>query len=104
MLDLKDIQIIRQLQKDARCTLKELADKINFTSMGAKKRLDKLLKNKIVKTSALLNIEKLKFIPVVVFIEAISGEVIRKILSQFKDCPRIIKFFTTIGGDYNLIA
>jgi len=103
MIDHIDHKIISMLQIDGRATLKKLSEKIGYTSMGVKKRLDKLLKERVIKISALININKLKCIPVMIFIEAESGEVIRGILKKFSDCPRIICFFTAIG-EYNLIA
>ncbi len=103
MIDFIDQEIISMLQADGRATLKEMAEKIGYTSMGVKKRLDKLLKQKLVKVSALVNVDKFQCIPVIIFIEAESGDVIRRILHRFAECPRIVRFFTIIG-EFNLVA
>ncbi len=103
MIDEVDYKIMKTLYVNGRATLRELAEVIGYTSMGAKKRLDRLINNEIISIRALVNAEKLSVIPVIIFIEAVSGDVIRKIISKFKDCPRLVNFFTTIGR-YNLIA
>lgn len=55
-LDEVDQKIILQLQLDGRTTYKELSRIIGYTSMGVKKRVEKLLEQDIIKVSALLNI------------------------------------------------
>jgi DNA-binding Lrp family transcriptional regulator len=42
-MDYVDRKIISQLQSDGRATLEELAEQVGFTSMGVKKRLQKLI-------------------------------------------------------------
>jgi DNA-binding Lrp family transcriptional regulator len=60
-LDDVDLKIITQLQLDGRTTLQDLAKIIGYTSMGTKKRLEKLLKNETIKISALINPSAQKF-------------------------------------------
>jgi DNA-binding Lrp family transcriptional regulator len=102
-LDEIDKKIIAQLQGDGRTTLQELSKSIGFTSMGTKKRLEKLLKNGTIKISALINPSTLKLHPAIVMLEMESAEAMQDLLDRFKDCPRVIQIFKTIGG-YNLIA
>ena len=102
-MDEIDRKIISQLQLDGRTTLHELAKTIGFTSMGTKKRLEKLLKNGIIKFSALISPSALKLHPAIVMLEMESAEAMQELLDRFKDCPRVIQIFKTIGG-YNLIA
>jgi DNA-binding Lrp family transcriptional regulator len=54
-LDEVDKKLISRLQEDRRTKLQDLAKIIGYTSMGTKKRLDKLLKNDTIKMSALIN-------------------------------------------------
>jgi len=54
-LDDIDWKLITELQSNGRKTFKELGDKIGYTSLGAKKRVEKLLKRKIINISALVN-------------------------------------------------
>ncbi len=91
------------LQVDGRTTLQDIAKNIGLTSMGTKKRLDKLLKNGTIKVSALINPNALKLHPAIVMLEMESAEAMQQLLDRFEECPRIIQIFKTIGG-YNLIA
>jgi len=102
-LDDVDRKIISQLQLDGRTTLEELARNVGYTSMGVKKRLKKLLERHIIKISASINIEPLKLYAAIVLLEMESAEAMQKLLERFKDCPRVVHIFTTLGG-YNLIA
>jgi len=102
-LDEVDRKIISQLQQDGRTTLQDLAKTIGYTSMGAKKRLEKLLKKETIKVSALINPKALKLHPAIVLLEMESVEAMQKLIERFKDCPRVVHIFKTIGG-YNLIA
>ena len=103
MLDEIDWKIISQLQHDGRTTFEELARIVGFSSMGVKKRFDKLVEKKIIKISALLNTKQLNLQAAFVLIEIESPEAMEKLLKRFQECPRVIHIFTTLGG-YNLFA
>ena len=92
-----------QLQSDGRKTFKELGDVIGFTSLGAKKRVDKLLKKGLIHISALVNTDALNLRLALILLEIESAEAMRKIMDRYNTCPRVINFFTTMGG-FNLIA
>jgi len=102
-LDEVDRKIISQLQLDGRTTLGKLGKIVGYTSMGVKKRLNKLLQQDAIKVSALINLEQLKLSAAVVLLEMESAEAMQRLLKRFKECPRVIHIFTTLGG-YNLIA
>ena len=102
-LDQIDKKIIAQLQVDGRTTLQDLAKKTGFSSMGTKKRLERLIKNRTIKVSALINPNVLKLHPAIVMLEMESAEAMQNVLDRFEECPRIIQIFKTMGG-YNLIA
>jgi DNA-binding Lrp family transcriptional regulator len=103
MLDTIDKKIIAQLQTDGRTTLEELAKITGFTSMGTKKRLERLIKKEIIKISALINPNTLKLHPAIIMLEMESAEAMQELLNRFEECPRVIQIFKTVGG-YNLIA
>ena len=103
MLNEVDRKIISKLQQNGRTTFEELAKIVGFSSMGAKKRFDKLVEKGIIKVSTLLDIKKLGLQAAIVLMEIESSEVLEKLLKRFEDCPRIVNIFTTLGG-YNLIA
>ena len=88
-LDEIDRKIIAQLQKNGRTTLEDLSKLTKFTSMGTKKRLQKLQDRKIIKTQALL--------------EMTDTKAMQDLLNRFQMCPRVVYLFKTIGG-YNLIG
>jgi Lrp/AsnC family transcriptional regulator for asnA, asnC and gidA len=102
-LDEVDRKIISQLQQNGRTTFEELARLVGFSSMGAKKRFDRLMEKGIIKVSSLVNIKKLGLQAAIVLMEIEGSEALDKFLERFKDCPRIVNIFTTLGG-YNLIA
>ena len=102
-MDAVDRKIISQLQQNGRTTLKELSQVVGFSSMGIKKRMDKLMEKGVLKVSPLLNIKKLGLQAAFVLMEIESSEAMEKLLKRFKDCPRVVNIFKTMGG-YNLVA
>jgi DNA-binding Lrp family transcriptional regulator len=102
-LDEIDRKIIAQLQIDGRTTLQELAKAVGFTSMGIRKRLQKLLGQGAIKVSASLSPFFFKLSPAIVLLEMDSAKAMQNLIDRFQDCPRVINIFKTIGG-YNLIA
>ena len=102
-MDKIDWKLIKQLRSDGRKTYKELGEAIGFTSLGAKKRIVKLLKKNIIHISALVNTDAIDLRLALILLEIESAETMRKIIDRYSKCPRVINFFTTMGG-YNLIA
>jgi DNA-binding Lrp family transcriptional regulator len=102
-MDVVDRKIVSQLQLNGRTTFEELGKVIGYTSMGAKKRVDKLLKEGTVKVSASLNTSALNLFPAIVLLEMENAEAMHRLLARFEHCPRVVRIFTTLGG-YNLIA
>ena len=102
-MDEIDKKIISELQADGRTTLQELAKVVGFTSMGTKKRLEKLLSKGTIRVSALVNPSALRLHPAIVMLEMESAEAMQELLDRFEECPRVIQIFKTVGG-YNLIA
>jgi Lrp/AsnC family leucine-responsive transcriptional regulator len=92
-LDEIDRKIISQLQINGRTTLQDLAKIIGFSSMGTKKRVEKLLKNGTIKVSALINPSALKLHPAFVMLEMESAEAMQDLLKRFEECPRVIQIF-----------
>jgi len=102
-LDEVDRKIISQLQLNSRTTFEELGKLVGYTSMGAKKRVDRLLKEDIIEVSATLNTTSLNLFPAILLLEMESAEAMNRLLKRFEKCPRVVHIFTTLGG-YNLIA
>jgi DNA-binding Lrp family transcriptional regulator len=102
-LDDIDWKLITELQSNGRKTYKELGKKIGFTSLGAKKRVDKLLKKGIINISAFVNTDALNLCLALILLEIENAEAMRKIIERYSKCPRVLNVFTTMGG-FNLIA
>jgi DNA-binding Lrp family transcriptional regulator len=102
-LDDIDRKIISQLQHDGRTSMKKIAKSCGLSSVGTKKRVDKLLDNGLLEVSPLMNVEKLGLQAAFVLMEIKNSKAIEKLLERFRDCPRVVNIFTTMGG-YNLIA
>jgi len=102
-LDDIDKEVISRLQVNGRATLKRIGEGLGLTSMGIKKRMDKLLKQGFIKISASLNLEKLGLHAALIFLEVEDGESRRNILERFRECPRIIYIFNALSG-YNMIS
>ena len=71
--------------------------------MGAKKRVDKLVERGIISISAQVDTKQLDLHAALVLIEIEGAEAMHKLLDRFRECPRVVKIFTTLGG-YNIIA
>ena len=102
-LDRVDWKMLSELQLDGRKTFKELGEAIGFTGLGAKKRVDKLLEQGVIRIAPLFNVAMLNMSLAMILLEVESGEAMRKTIDRYRECPRVIHFFTTMGG-YNLIA
>ena len=98
-----DKKIIEQLRIDGRTSLQEISRVTGYTSMGIKKRLDKLVESGVIKITALLNATQIELYPALVFLEIETADDMRKILEKFQKCPRVVKLYTSLSG-YNLIA
>lgn len=91
------------LQLNGRATLEELAKNTGYTSMGVRKRLQRLFEQGAIKVSALLNPFYFRLFPAIVLLEMESAEAMQNLLDRFMNCPRVVQIFRTLGG-YNLIA
>ncbi|MEM2099632.1 MAG: winged helix-turn-helix transcriptional regulator [Candidatus Bathyarchaeia archaeon] len=102
-MDENNWKIITELQQNGRATLKELAEATGLSSMGTKKKLQKMISQNVIKISALINSSALALHPAVIMLEMESTDAIQNLINRFKDCPRVVHIFKTIGG-YNIIA
>jgi len=103
LIDERDRRIISSLQRDGEATLSEIAKELGISTMGVKKRVDRLERKGIVKLRALLNSEELNLKLAVIAMEVESSDALEALLRKFEECPRIVRFFITTGG-HNLFA
>ncbi len=102
-MDEVDNKIISNLQKDGRMKVAEIAEKVGYSGMGVHKRIKKLITKEAMKISADLNPFFFKLSPAIVMLEMESADTMNNLLDRFKNCPRVVKIFKTVGG-YNLVA
>jgi DNA-binding Lrp family transcriptional regulator len=102
ILDDVSHEILSELQKDGRKTFEELGKKVGYTGMAVKKRIRNLMNHDIIRVSALLNIEKMGIYAAVTMLELESTEALDHLLDRFRNCPRVVNMFTTLGS-YNTI-
>ncbi|RLE49690.1 MAG: Lrp/AsnC family transcriptional regulator [Candidatus Methanomethylicota archaeon] len=102
-LDDADKKLIRLLQQDGRATLLDLGRKLGISHVAVRKRFSKLEENKVFKVRAELNIKKLGFKAVLVFMEIEGPDVLDELRKKFERCPRIVMLSTLMGG-YNMMA
>lgn len=102
-MDEIDRKIVAQLQQNSRTTFEELSRIIGYTSMGAKKRFDKLISDGKMSTTATLNTDLYNLHPAIIFLEMEDADAMNDLLKRFEECPRVINIFKALGG-YNLIA
>jgi DNA-binding Lrp family transcriptional regulator len=102
-MDKIDWKIIKLLQSNGRKTYKDLGEAIGFTSLGAKKRVEKLLDKNLIRISALVNADALDLHLGLILLEVESAEALRTIIDRYSKCPRVINFYTIMGG-YNLFV
>jgi DNA-binding Lrp family transcriptional regulator len=102
-LDAVDWTIIRQLQTDGRTSYKALGEAVGFSGLGAKKRVEKLLARNLICPTVLVNTDALDIRLAMILLEMDSADAVRMTIERYSDCPRVLNFFSTLGG-YNLIA
>ena len=73
-MDEVDRKIVSQLQQDGRTTFEELSKIFGFSSMGVKKRFDKLVEKGIIKP----------ILPIITYVDSVS---------RFKIFPTFLVFF-----------
>jgi len=103
VMDDIDKKIVSKLLRDGRASYRELGEAVGYTIMGAKRRIEKMRSNGLIEISAGINIDALNLHAALILLELESQEALSKCLERFKECPRIVKFFTLLAG-YNLAA
>lgn len=100
-IDDVDLKILRILCQDGRRSFVEVAGEIGLSPMGIKNRVEKLLKQKILKIQGLLNIEKFYSVSAHISIEA-DEKTINSLVEKFEKSPQVYYLVKT-SGRYNLL-
>lgn len=102
MVDEKDREILRLLQKDGRMSLSQIGEKIDMSHVSVRERLKKL-KDEMLQIKPTVDFEEIGYRLTYVFVEAENDEVREEIIGIYRECPRTI-FLSKITGEYNLLA
>ncbi len=98
-----DRKILNRLRFNGRATLHELAKETQRSSTAIRKRLLKLTRSGVLRISSLLNIQHLKFHLLFIRLEVEDAAAKDAIFDRFRQCPRLISLYSTLGTD-NIIA
>ena len=102
MLDEKNKEILRLLQKDGRMSLSQIGEKIGMSHVSVRERLRKL-EDEILEIKPAVDFEELDYRLTFVFVEAENDDVREDIIKIYRDCPRTM-FISKITGEYNLLT
>lgn len=105
-IDATDLQILRELQRNARLTTKELAERVNLSTTPVFERVKRLERDGIIdRYVAVLNAEKLNQ-GFVVFCQVKMNRLGRDIAADFnrmvKDIPEVTECYN-ISGQYDYL-
>lgn len=101
-LDDVDLTILKVLFEDGRKSFVEIAKQTKLSSVGVKKRIEKLMRDNILKVQGLFNIEKVHTVSAEIGIEADSNTII-ELAERFLQSPLVYHLVRT-SGKYNLIV
>lgn len=90
ILDQRDLKIIFSLCSDGRKTITRLSKDTGLSRPTVTNRLDKLMKQNILKVKACLNIKELEFPIVIIALEIYGRELRQRLEKRLIDCPRAL--------------
>jgi len=94
-LDQLDLKIIRQLQKDGRTSLVELARRVKSTRPTVTNRLKRLIDEELITVKGGLNLGKYGFRMASVGLEVKKESSRKEIETYLTNCPRVLNIFRT---------
>lgn len=93
--------IISEMIKNGRVKYTKLAKDLGVTPAAVKERVERLIRNKIIQPTALLNMQDLFPVTAGVGIEA-DPETVKILVKKLASCPIVLKSIRT-SGNHNLI-
>jgi len=100
-LDAIDLKILRALTQDGREALADVGKKVNLSSVAVKNRLDKLLKEKVIRIEAVLNIDQFYTMCAQIYVEA-DASTIEQLIEKFQHRQEVYHL-VRVTGTYNLL-
>jgi len=101
-LDAVDLKIIQFLAQNGRESFAEIAKKLRLSSVAVKNRVDKLLKEKIIRIQGTLQIDQFYTISAQIQIEA-DAETAEQLIGKLEKCQEVYHLAKMIGH-YNLVV
>ncbi|MFQ3308586.1 MAG: DNA-binding Lrp family transcriptional regulator [Candidatus Nanohaloarchaea archaeon] len=98
MVDDSDIQIIEQLRKEGRLSLRKLAERVDISASTVSNRFNQLVKNKVIKGfKPVLNYEKLGFgLTTIIQLTTESGKM-DSVVEELKEVSYIESVYVVTG-------
>lgn len=93
--------IISEMIKDGRVTYTKLAKDIGVTPAAVKERIDRLIKNNIIRPSLLVNLHELFPVGAAIGIEA-DQDTVDRLIKKLHNSPSVLRLMRT-SGNHNLI-
>lgn len=87
--------------KDGRVKYTKLANDLGVTPAAVKERIERLIRNRIIKPTTLLNMQEMFPVTAGIGIEA-DPETVRILTSKLAPCPLVLKMIRT-SGNHNLV-
>ena len=102
-MDDTDKRLISKLHQNGRTSLSEIGEYLGMSHVAVSKRLDKLVKQNLVKISAGVNSEEIDAKILFLALETETMDVAERIKKKYAGCPRLL-MFAPVTGTYNLFA
>ncbi|RLE56314.1 MAG: hypothetical protein DRJ40_06010 [Thermoprotei archaeon] len=103
VLDDIDEALISELQKDGRLSLVDLGRRVGLRHSSVRSRLIKLVKENLIKVTALLNYKKLDLKLALVGLSVRNLEKNMSKLRNLCQCHHVVYLFQLVGGKYNVL-
>lgn len=100
-LDEVNRYIISEMIKDGRVKYTKLANDLGVTPAAVKERIDRLIKNKLIKPTVLVNIQELYPVGAAIGIEG-DQDTIESLIKRLSSMPNALRV-TRASGNHNLI-
>ena len=101
-LDALDLKIIQHLSQNGREALADIGKKVHLSSVAVKNRLDKLLKEKVIRIEARLNLDQFFTMSAQVYVEG-DRKTIDALIEKFEKHQEVYAL-VRVTGIYNLFV
>lgn len=101
-LDAIDLKILQSLAEDGRVPLADVGKKVKLSSVAVRNRLDKLLKEKVIRVEAGLNIDQFYTMCAQIYIET-DEKTVEDLVEKFEKRQEVF-LLVRVTGMYNLLV